>query len=211
MSRTDLSRRHFLRAAGTLIALPALSSLGFKAFAAEKPVTQPKRMVFLGFGYGVTNETWFPSLKDTGADYALPAGLVPLAEHKKDFTLVQGLSNKFSDEAHWGSTFWLTGANRYSEPGQSFHNGISADQVAARELGKEHTLHGSHPTRMAAIPARVPATAPASRWHGMPAASQSDRPQRIPSSPFTASFPMRLCRSPNAKPCSPSKAACSTP
>ena len=34
MSRTDLSRRHFLRAAGTLIALLALSSLGFKAFAA---------------------------------------------------------------------------------------------------------------------------------------------------------------------------------
>ena len=84
MSRTDLSRRHFLRAAGTLIALPALSSLGFKAFAAEKPVNQPKRMVFLGFGYGVTNETWFPSLKDTGADYALPAGLAPLAEHKKE-------------------------------------------------------------------------------------------------------------------------------
>jgi hypothetical protein len=99
-------------------------------------------MVFLGFGYGVTNETWFPKLTDTGASYALPEGLAPLAEHKKDFTLVQGLSNKFSDEAHWGSTFWLTGANRYSEPGQSFHNGISADQVAAAKLGMD-TRYGS--------------------------------------------------------------------
>ena len=142
MNRHDLSRRHFLRAAGTLVALPALSSLGFKAFAAEKPTAKPKRMVFLGFGYGVTNETWFPSLQDTGADYTLPLGLAPLAEHKKDFTLVQGLSNKFTDEAHWGSTFWLTGANRYSEPGQSFHNSISADQVAAAKLGM-NTRYGS--------------------------------------------------------------------
>lgn len=74
MSRPELSRRHFLRAAGTLIALPALTSMGFKAFAAAKAVTHPKRMVFLGFGYGVTNETWFPKLTDAGANYALPEG-----------------------------------------------------------------------------------------------------------------------------------------
>jgi hypothetical protein len=30
---------------------------------------------------------------------------------------------------------WLTGANRYAQPGQSFHNSISADQVAAAQLG----------------------------------------------------------------------------
>jgi hypothetical protein len=51
--------------------------------------------------------------------------------------VVQGCSNKFSNEAHWGSTFWLTGANRYAEPGQSFHNSISADQVAAAHLGRD--------------------------------------------------------------------------
>jgi hypothetical protein len=130
-----LTRRHFLRATGTLIALPALESIGFRAFAAEKTVARPKRMVFLGFGWGVTNETWFPDVKQTGADYTLPPGLAPLARHKKDFTVVQGLTNKFTNEAHWGSTFWLTGANRYSEPGQSFHNSISADQVAAAYLG----------------------------------------------------------------------------
>jgi hypothetical protein len=51
--------------------------------------------------------------------------------------VVQGLSNQYSKDAHWGSTFWLTGANRFAEPGQSFHNTISADQVAAQTLGKE--------------------------------------------------------------------------
>jgi len=73
--------------------------------------------------------------EELGADYRLPPGLAPLARHKADFSVVQGLSNKFANEAHWGSTFWLTGANRFAEPGQSFHNSISADQVAAGALG----------------------------------------------------------------------------
>ena len=94
-------------------------------------------MLFLGFGWGVTNETWFPDPKRTGADWELSEGLRPLAKHQSDLTVVQGCSNKFTNEAHWGSTFWLTGANRYAEPGQSFHNSISADQVAAGHLGKE--------------------------------------------------------------------------
>jgi hypothetical protein len=78
-----------------------------------------------------------PDVKQTAADYALPPGLAPLARHKADFSVVQGLTNKFANEAHWGSTFWLTGANRFAEPGQSFHNSISADQVAAAALGGE--------------------------------------------------------------------------
>ncbi len=120
-----------------MIALPFLESLGFRAFASAKPVAPPKRMIFLGFGWGVTNETWFPDPKRTGADWELSEGLRPLAKHQSDLTVVQGCSNKFTNEAHWGSTFWLTGANRYAEPGQSFHNSVSADQVAAAHLGKE--------------------------------------------------------------------------
>jgi hypothetical protein len=130
------SRRHFLRATGTLIALPFLESLGWRRFAAAAEAgSSPKRMVFLGFGWGVTNETWFPDVKQTGADWELSEGLKPLARHQKDITVVQGCSNMFANEAHWGSTFWLTGANRYAEPGQSFHNSISADQIAAAKLG----------------------------------------------------------------------------
>ncbi len=97
----------------------------------------PKRLVFLAFGWGVTRETWFPDTKDTGPNYTLPPGLAPLSRHKNDFTIVQGCANKFSNEAHWGSTFWLTGANRYAQPGQSFSNSVSVDQVAAAHLGKD--------------------------------------------------------------------------
>src|SRR4051812_8165913 len=104
MTSSRLSRRHFLRAAGTVIALPALESIGFRRFAsaATTVAARPKRVVFLGFGWGVTEETWMPDAKQPGADYTLPPGLAPLARHKADFSIVQGLTNKFANEAHWG-------------------------------------------------------------------------------------------------------------
>lgn len=138
MNASPLTRRHFLRAAGAVVALPALESIGFRRFAAAATLpARPKRALFLGFGWGVTQETWFPDEKTPGPGYTLPPGLAPLARHKESFSVVQGLTNKFANEAHWGSTFWLTGANRFAEPGQSFHNSISADQVAAAALGAE--------------------------------------------------------------------------
>ena len=153
------TRRHFLRSTGTLIALPALESIGFKAFAAPKVATPPKRMVFLGFGWGVTNETWFPDKTKVGADWQISEGLKPLARHQKDITVIQGCTNKFANEAHWGSTFWLTGANRYAEPGQSFHNSISADQVAAAHFGGD--------TRFASIQLNSPDVANSGHGPGL--------------------------------------------
>ena len=138
--KTDFNRRTFLRGAGALIALPALESIGFRRFASaatKAAVAIPKRAVFMGIGFGVTKQTWYPDQKDTGPKYQLSEGLSPLARHKQDFTIVQGCANNYSNEAHWGSTFWLTGANRYSVPGQNMANSISADQVVAEQLGQQ--------------------------------------------------------------------------
>lgn len=134
----SLHRRQFLRSSSALIALPALESLGWQRFASAASAAAPaKRMIFLGFGWGVTREDWFPDRATTGTQYELPAGLQPLARHRDDITVIQNLNNQFSSEAHWGSTFYLTGANRYAEPGKSFHNSVSADQVAAEALGQD--------------------------------------------------------------------------
>jgi hypothetical protein len=138
-----ITRRQVLQSSQGLIALPFLESLGRKASASTALPGPPKRLVFLGFGWGVTNETWFPDVARTGAEWELSEGLRPLARHQRDLTVIQGCSNKFANEAHWGSTFWLTGANRYAEPGQSFHNSVSVDQVAAAHLGR--------PTRLPSI------------------------------------------------------------
>ena len=136
----NVNRRSFLRGTGALIALPALESIGFRRFASAATKAAgaiPKRAVFMGIGFGVTKQPWYPDTADMGTGYKLSEGLAPLARYKKDFTIVQGCSNQYSNEAHWGSTFWLTGANRYSVPGQNMANSISADQVIAQQLGQD--------------------------------------------------------------------------
>jgi hypothetical protein len=135
---TCISRRHVLTTGTAVIALPAFESLGFRrCVAAAAGATPPKRLVFLGFGWGVTEDEWYPKIGEPGAGYTLPAMLEPLAKHKADFSIVQGLWNRLTGNGHYGSTFWLTGANEYGAPGQSFFNSVSVDQVAARSLGTE--------------------------------------------------------------------------
>ena len=133
-----ISRRTFLRSSSATIALPYLHSLGFRRFASAKDLAViPKRMIWLGMGFGVTADKWFPDKTELGSNYRFPEILSPLERHRKDLTFIQNLMHQYSQDGHSGSTFWLTGANRYAIPGQSFHNSISVDQVAAEQLGSE--------------------------------------------------------------------------
>lgn len=133
------SRRGFLRSSTAAVALPFLESFGFKRFAsaAVTATTPPRRMIFLGMGFGVTADRWYPDVSTTGTDYVLPRILQPLTRHQNDLTIIQNLMHQYSADGHSGSTFWLTGANRYAIPGQSFHNTVSVDQVAAEVLGEK--------------------------------------------------------------------------
>ena len=174
--RPTLSRRYFLRGSGTLIALPTLESLGFRRLAsaaASRPATPAKRCVFLSIGFGVTKETWFPDVSQTGPGYTLSEGLSPLARHQSDITVVQGCSNQYTNEAHWGSTFWLTGANRYSVPGQNMANSISADQVVAQHLGQD-TRFSSIQFNASSLEGHGPGLSLAWDQRGKPVAGQDD-------------------------------------
>jgi len=135
MNKT-LNRRGFLRSSSAVVALPFLESFGFRKFASAKEiVAPPKRMIFMGMGFGVTADKWYADINQPGEDYDFPTVLKPLEKHRKDLSMFQNLMHKDSADGHSGSTFWLTGANRYAVPGQSFHNTISVDQVAAETLG----------------------------------------------------------------------------
>lgn len=140
MGKTTSTRRGFLRSSSVLMALPLMESLGHRQKTDAAPSTAtavPKRMVFLGMGYGVTADRWYPDGNTVGEKYTMPEILKPLSKHQKDLTIIQNLMHKYSADGHSGSTFWLTGANRYGVPGQSFHNTISVDQVAAEQLGEQ--------------------------------------------------------------------------
>ena len=134
-----MNRRRFLQAGSAFVALPFFESFANKKNGLKTP---PKRMMFLAFGWGVTKELWYPDQKVTGKNYDLPEVLKPLEENKKHFSIIQNLWHKHSDGGHWGSTMWLTGANRYAQPGVSFSNSISVDQVAAEQFGM-HTRFNS--------------------------------------------------------------------
>lgn len=136
MTLKSKSRRAFLHSSKALVALPFLESLGLAKTVVTAATAAPKRMVYLGMGFGVTADTWYPKLDEVGRGYTFPKILKPLAKHQDDLTFIQNLEHQFSNDGHSGSTFWLTGANRYAIAGQSFHNTISADQVAAEHLGK---------------------------------------------------------------------------
>ena len=174
--KTQLKRRHFLRGTGALIALPALESFGFRRFASGAPTaaaSPAKRAVFFGMGFGVTKETWFPDTTKTGSDYELSEGLSPLARHQSDLTVVQGCANQYANEAHWGSTFWLTGANRYSVPGQNMANSISVDQVVAQQLGQD-TRFASLQLNPSELQGHGPGLSLAWDQRGKPVAGQDD-------------------------------------
>lgn len=128
------TRRSFLRYGRYLLAVPFLETFATAKAAAARP---PKRMIFLGGGFGFTKETFYPELAGRFAEIGLTEGLEPLKRHLHDLTMVTRLTNLGASDPHGGSVSYLTGANVEGTAGKRFFNSISCDQVAAKHLGKE--------------------------------------------------------------------------
>ncbi len=131
------SRRSFLLATGAVLALPCLESLSAGEPRSAAPAADVTRMVFLGAGYGFTNETFYPTKPGKWAQIGIPAGMAPLKAHQDDLTMVGNLANGKAYDPHFGSTNFLTGVDTIGIPGKDFSNAISCDQVAAQTLGKD--------------------------------------------------------------------------
>lgn len=128
------TRRSFLRAGSTLMALPFLETFANGASTAKAP---PKRMIFLGGGFGFTKDSFYPTQEGRFSEIGLTPGLAPLKRHQDDITMVSNLTNLGATDPHGGSVSYLTGANVAGTPGKRFHNSISCDQLAAQHLGLE--------------------------------------------------------------------------
>ena len=128
------TRRSFLRAGGTVLAVPFLETL---ASAKELKARPPTRVVFLGGGFGFTKDSFYPKKAGRFSEIGLTEGLAPLKRHQNDFTMVSHLTNLGASNPHGGSLSYLTGANVAGTPGKRFHNSISCDQILARHLGKQ--------------------------------------------------------------------------
>lgn len=128
------TRRSFLRTGGTVLAIPFLETF---AKAADSSKTPPRRVIFLGGGFGFTADTFYPKKSGRFSEIGLTEGLAPLERHQDDITMVANMSNVGATNPHGGSLSYLTGANVAGTPGKRFHNSISCDQVVARHIGKQ--------------------------------------------------------------------------
>lgn len=139
------SRRHFLRSLGTIVALPAFTSLrGFAAApeAAKLAVTAtgaPLRTAFFFIPNGSIPRFWWP--EKAGADFALSRSLSPLADVRQHVQIMGGLENLngtaqqdgAGDHARGVATF-LTGV-RIRKTATDIQAGQSIDQVIAGKVG----------------------------------------------------------------------------
>jgi hypothetical protein len=139
-----IDRKTFLRGVGTAMALPVLEKMfPMTALASSLPAqAKPVRMAFLFVPNGVEINHWTP--KAAGAlSGELPNILQPLSELRNDFNILTGLTqhharaNGDGPGDHARSTAcWLTGVQAKKTAGSDIRNGVSADQVAAREIGR---------------------------------------------------------------------------
>jgi hypothetical protein len=142
-----LSRRTLLRGMGAALSLPLLDSM-VPAFAAEA-VTAAKPVSRLGIVYvpnGMWMKMWTPATESPQLE------ITPLLETMGPFRdrmiLLSGLSNSEADQ-HVGegagdharaAAAYLTGVHPRKTEGADIQAGVSMDQIAARELGRQTQL-----------------------------------------------------------------------
>jgi len=137
-----LPRRTFLRGIGTSIALPLLDSM-IPAFASTaKAGPPPCRVLFMYAPTGMMPKDWYP--ETDGRDFEFRRIMKPLEQFRKDVLVLSGLGDTNGralgdgpgDHARAASSY-LTGTHPRKTEGANIHCGVSADQVIARETGRQ--------------------------------------------------------------------------
>src|SRR5215210_1076318 len=136
-----LSRRAVLKGAGATIALPLLDAMVPAATAlAQTAAAASPRLGFVYFPHGALQDEWTPTR--TGRDFEFPFILKPLEPVREHVTVVSGLRNKGGESSSPHGIIeetWLSCVNpRLRNPKTGV--GVTADQIAARHLGKATSL-----------------------------------------------------------------------
>src|SRR5438128_12230495 len=139
VTKKRLDRRTFLRGMSATVALPMLDAMA-PALAATPAA--PPRLGFIYAANGVIQDQWKPA---TAGPLELSPILQPLEKVRRHVNVLTGLSHLQADTFGDGtgdhprsSAVWLTGVHAYdrSRPDIQVSLATSADQIAAREIGK---------------------------------------------------------------------------
>ena len=140
VTKKAVARRTVLRAMGATVALPFLDAMAPALSASPK---SPPRLGFIYVANGTIQDQWRPVT--AGAGFELPPILKPLAPVKSHVNVLTGLSHLQADTFGDGtgdhprsSAVWLTGVHAYdrTQPGIELRLATTADQLAARAIGK---------------------------------------------------------------------------
>jgi hypothetical protein len=141
-SRKTCSRRHVLRGAGVALALPFLEGLAPRV-ARARPPSAPRRFVALYFPNG-TAAFFRPGGAGAGDAWTLSPILAPLAPVKPYVTVLSNVANYSPFGGHVEPSHSNLGASTFTcvAPGgpNKAENGISVDQVIAKQIGAETAL-----------------------------------------------------------------------
>ncbi len=135
-----MARRTFLRGMGTVVALPLLDSM-IPAIAGTSGARSPIRMGFVYVPNGIIPKDWLP--QSEGSAFEFMPTMKPLESMRDKILVVSNLAQNngralgdgAGDHARAGAT-WLTGVHPKKTQGVDIHAGISADQIAAKEMSK---------------------------------------------------------------------------
>ena len=141
LTRKHLSRRAILKGAGATIALPLLDAMiPARTALAQTVATSAPRLGFIYFPHGALQDEWQP--KQTGRDFDFPFILEPLKPFREYVTVVSGLRNKGGESSSPHGIIEETWLNCVSPRRRDAKTGIgiTADQIAAKYLGKDTSL-----------------------------------------------------------------------
>lgn len=112
------------------MALPLLDAM-IPAFAKERQIRVPRRMIAINIDLGFLPDDFFP--KGSGLNYELSPYLQTLSRFRNELTVFNGVSHPEVDGGHQADVSFLTGAPHPRSAG--FKNTISLDQYAAQHIG----------------------------------------------------------------------------
>ncbi len=140
ITRKSLSRRTFLRGAGTAVALPFLDAM-VPAFAGPATGKAPVRMAFVYVPNGIMMDSWNPDYE--GQLGALPRILKPFEPLKEDILLLGNLTHNTGRALLDGAGdhgrccgSYLTGV-QVKKTLVDIRAGLSCDQIVANQVGKQ--------------------------------------------------------------------------
>ena len=144
--RKAIPRRTFLRGAGTALPLPLLDAMRPAFASAADSPTGAKRLSFFAVPNGIIMDRWTPVV--VGSGFPITPVLEPLAAFRDRMVVIGGLANNEARKLEFeiagdhprACSAYLTAAHPKMTSGADIHCGVSVDQIAANELGKQTPL-----------------------------------------------------------------------